>query len=186
VEGRRNVPLGVSADGESGHRWRIADEAAGVFEGSAKTPSRLAHIRIWGIAPMGAPDGSWDRRSGTPVRCLIVDDNAGFRDEMRALLEEQGLSVIGDAASGAEAIRQIVEARPDVVLIDIDLGEESGIALTRSLRDAVDPAALPRVILISTHDEREYADLIEASPAVGFLAKTDLSAPTIRQMLAGR
>jgi DNA-binding NarL/FixJ family response regulator len=120
------------------------------------------------------------------VRCLIVDDNAGFRDEMRALLEEQGLSVIGDAASGAEAIRQIVEARPDVVLIDIDLGEESGIALTRSLRDAVDPAALPRVILISTHDEREYADLIEASPAVGFLAKTDLSAPTIRQMLAGR
>ena len=119
-----------------------------------------------------------------PVRCLIVDDNAGFRDEMRALLEEQGISVVGDAASGTEAIRQIVESRPDVALIDIDLGGESGIALTRTLAEAINGAALPKVILISTHDESEYADLIEASPAVGFLAKTDLSAPTIRQMLA--
>jgi DNA-binding NarL/FixJ family response regulator len=117
------------------------------------------------------------------VRCLIVDDNAGFRVEMRGLLEEQGISVVGDAASGTEAIRQIGDSRPDVVLIDIDLGEESGIALTRTLGEAVNGAA-PNVILISTHDESEYADLIEASPAVGFLAKTDLSAPRIRQMLA--
>jgi DNA-binding NarL/FixJ family response regulator len=118
------------------------------------------------------------------VRCLIVDDNVGFRAEMRALLDEQGISVVGDAASGTEAIRQIVQSRPDVVLIDIDLGEESGIALTRTLAEAMNGAAPPSVILISTHDEREYADLIEASPAVGFLAKADLSAPTIRQMLA--
>jgi DNA-binding NarL/FixJ family response regulator len=117
-----------------------------------------------------------------PVRCLIVDDNAGFRVEMRALLEEQGISVIGDAASAAQAVTRISELRPDVVLVDIDLGEESGIALTRTLGDFVNGAA-PDVILISTHDEREYADLIEASPAIGFLAKTDVSAPRIRQML---
>jgi DNA-binding NarL/FixJ family response regulator len=119
------------------------------------------------------------------VRCVIVDDNAGFREEMRALLEEQGISVVGDAASGTEAIRRIAESRPDVALIDIDLGGESGIALTRTLSEAMNGAPVPKVILISTHDEREYADLIEASPAVGFLAKTDLSAPAIRQMLAG-
>jgi DNA-binding NarL/FixJ family response regulator len=118
------------------------------------------------------------------VRCLIVDDNAGFRVEMRALLEEQGISVIGDAASGSEAITQIARSRPDVVLIDIDLGDESGIALTRTLGEAMHGAARPSMILISTHEESEYADLIEASPAVGFLAKTDLSAPRIRQMLA--
>ena len=117
-----------------------------------------------------------------PVRCLIVDDNAGFRVEMRALLEEQGISVIGDAASAAEAVTRIAELRPDVVLVDIDLGEESGIALTRTLGDFVN-GAVPDLILISTHDEREYADLIEASPAIGFLAKTDVSAPRIRQML---
>jgi DNA-binding NarL/FixJ family response regulator len=116
------------------------------------------------------------------LRCLIVDDNAGFRVEMRALLEEQGMSVIGDAASAAEAVTRIRESRPDVVLVDIDLGDESGIALTRALGDFVNGTA-PDVILISTHDEREYADLIEASPAIGFLAKTDVSAPRIRQML---
>jgi hypothetical protein len=43
---------------------------------------------------------------------------------------------------------------------------------------------VPRVILISTHDESEYADLIEASPAAGFLAKTEVSAATIRGLLA--
>jgi DNA-binding NarL/FixJ family response regulator len=118
-----------------------------------------------------------------PLRCLIVDDNAGFREEMRALLEEQGLSVVGAAASATEAISQIVESRPDVALIDIDLGGESGLALTRTLGERINGATPPDVILISTHDESEYVDLIEASPAIGFLAKTELSAATIRQML---
>jgi DNA-binding NarL/FixJ family response regulator len=103
---------------------------------------------------------------------------------MRALLEEEGISVVGGAASGADAVRQIAESRPDVALIDIDLGGESGLALTRTRGEAVNGAALPQLILISTHDESEYADLIEASPAIGFLAKTDLSAATIRRMLA--
>jgi DNA-binding NarL/FixJ family response regulator len=118
-----------------------------------------------------------------PLRCLIVDDNAGFRDEMRALLKEQGISVVGEAASGNEALGKIRESRPDVVLIDIDLRGESGLALTRRLAQDVNGAALPNVILISTHDEREYADLIQASPAVGFIAKTELSAATIRRIL---
>lgn len=120
------------------------------------------------------------------LRCLIVDDNASFRAEMRALLEEEGISVVGVAASGADAIRQIVASHPEVALVDIDLGAESGLALTRSLAQAIDGVQLPRVILISTHEESEYADLIEASPAIGFLAKTDLSAATIRQMLIAK
>ena len=119
-----------------------------------------------------------------PLRCLIVDDNAGFRDEMRSLLEEQGLAVIDGAASAAEAFQRIAESRPDVVLIDIDLRGESGLALARRLAEAASSAALPKMILISTHDESEYADLIEASPAVGFIGKTNLSAATIRQMLS--
>jgi DNA-binding NarL/FixJ family response regulator len=119
------------------------------------------------------------------MRCLIVDDNASFRDEMRGLLLEQGIDVVGGAASGDEAFQQIAELRPDVVLIDIDLQGESGFDLARRLRDGLSGIS-PRVILTSTHDEREYADLIEASPAVGFLAKTDLSAGTIRRILAPR
>lgn len=127
---------------------------------------------------------SCNRAGRMRVRCLIVDDNAGFREEMRRLLVEQGLDVVGGAGSPADAQRQIAELRPDVALIDIDLGGESGLELARQLRAQAGQGAVPHLILISTHDEAEYADLIEASPAIGFLAKIDLSAATIRQMLA--
>ena len=125
-----------------------------------------------------------DRAGLVPLRCLIVDDNASFREEMRGLLAEQGLDVVGGAGSAAEAFRQIAELGPDVALIDIDLGEESGFELARRLREGPGQAAVPHLILISTHDGAEYADLIEASSAIGFLAKTDVSAAAIRQMLA--
>jgi DNA-binding NarL/FixJ family response regulator len=118
------------------------------------------------------------------LRCLIVDDNASFREEMRGLLAEQGLDVVGAVGSAADAHRQIAELRPDVALIDIDLGGESGLRLARQLRAQSGQGAVPHLILISTHDEAEYADLIEASPAIGFLAKIDLSAARIRQMVA--
>lgn len=90
---------------------------------------------------------------------------------------------MGGAGSAAEALAQIAELAPDVALIDIYLGGESGLALARRVHDgAVD--GVPKVILISTHDQREFADLIEASPAVGFVSKTELSAATIRRTLA--
>jgi DNA-binding NarL/FixJ family response regulator len=127
---------------------------------------------------------SCDRAGLMRLRCLIVDDNASFREEIGGLLTEQGLDVVGEAGSAAEASRQIAELRPDVALIDIDLGGESGLELARQLREQPGQGAVPHLILISTHDEAEYADVIEASAAVGFLAKIDLSAATIRQMLA--
>jgi DNA-binding NarL/FixJ family response regulator len=118
------------------------------------------------------------------LRCLIVDDNASFREEMRALLEDQGISVVGGAADGTEAHQQIGELKPDVALVDIDLGGESGLELVRKLHKGSSRAAAPNLILISTHDAGEYADLIEASPALGFVSKTDLSASAILRMLA--
>ena len=111
-----------------------------------------------------------------------MDDDAGFRAEVCGLLEEEGVEVVGSAASGAEAVRQVASLRPDVALVDINLRGESGFDLARQMRDGADGAA-PNVILISTHAESEYADLIEASPAAGFLAKNDLSAVTIRRIL---
>ena len=116
------------------------------------------------------------------LRCLIVDDNPSFRGTLRLLLEAQGIDIVGGAGSAAEALQQIAELRPDVALIDIDLGGESGLALARRVHDDIAEAVL--VILISTHDEAEFADLIEATPAVGFLSKTELSAATIRRTIA--
>jgi DNA-binding NarL/FixJ family response regulator len=119
------------------------------------------------------------------LRCLIVDDSLRFLDAARGLLEGQGVMVVGQASSSAEALRRAEELRPDVTLLDIDLGGESGLELARRLQDQAGPAAAP-VILISTHAEQDYAELIAASPAIGFLPKTGLSADAIRDLLAVR
>jgi DNA-binding NarL/FixJ family response regulator len=116
------------------------------------------------------------------LRCLIVDDRPSFSEVARELLEGQGVTVVGVASSGAEAVRSVRELRPEVALVDIDLGADSGFDVARRLAEDVDRSA-PRVILISTHDEREFVKLIESSPAVGFLAKTELSAERIYQLL---
>jgi DNA-binding response OmpR family regulator len=116
------------------------------------------------------------------VRCLIVDDNARFLVAARGLLERQGMTVAGVATTGMEALFLAEELHPDVTLVDIDLGPESGFDLAREL--ARTAAATP-VILISTHTEEDFAGLIETSPAIGFLPKTRLSAGAVRDLVAG-
>jgi CheY-like chemotaxis protein len=119
------------------------------------------------------------------LRCLIVDDSPRFLAAARGLLEREGIAVVGVASSGAEALRRVEELQPDVMLLDIDLGGHSGFELARRLHREAGTAP-PRVILISTRAEQDYADLIAASPAVGFLSKSALSARTIHALLAGR
>jgi len=117
------------------------------------------------------------------LRCLIIDDSRCFLDAARSLLERQGMVIVGVASSTAEALQHVEELRPDVILLDIDLGGESGLELAKQL--SCEPGqARPAVILISTHGEQDYAELIAASPAVGFLPKSALSAAAIEQLLA--
>jgi DNA-binding NarL/FixJ family response regulator len=84
--------------------------------------------------------------------------------------------VVGVAASSVEALRLTSEVEPDVMLVDIDLGPESGFDVARSLVHSLGRAGT-RSILISTHDEADYADLIAASPAIGFLRRFDDAGP---------
>ena len=122
-----------------------------------------------------------------PLRCVIVDDNLGFLHAARLLLEQEGLQVVGVATSGDEALRAVAELRPDVTLLDIDLGGESGFDVARRLADDRDSGP-GQLILISTHSEEDLVDLIKESPAIGFLGKPSLSATTIMGLLetAGR
>jgi CheY-like chemotaxis protein len=120
-----------------------------------------------------------------PLRCLIVDDSSSFLEAARRLLEREGLTVAGVASTGEEALVRAEELRPDVVLVDITLGEESGFDLARRLVDD-DHGGGSTVILISTHAEADFEDLIAASPAVGFLPKSKLSARAICGILGGR
>jgi DNA-binding NarL/FixJ family response regulator len=114
------------------------------------------------------------------LRCLIVDDNGGFRDAARSLLEREAIEVVGGASNAAEAHSRVAELHPDVVLVDIALGTESGLELARALASE----GRAKLILISTHLEADFADLIAASPAVGFIAKSELSGRAVRDLVA--
>lgn len=91
---------------------------------------------------------------------------------------------MGVASTGAEALAQFEVARPDVVLIDVSLGDESGFDVARRLAE-VDHAPSVPLILISTRSEADFRDLIAGSPAAGFLPKSELSADAIRRFLDG-
>lgn len=117
------------------------------------------------------------------VRCLIVDDNEPFLKEARELLEREGVDVIGVATTAGEALAKIAELQPDLTLVDIDLGSESGFDLMRAMADQPNRSTTS-VILISVHDESDFADLIQASSADGFVSKTQLSAQAIQDVLA--
>ena len=117
-----------------------------------------------------------------PLRSLIVDDCQSFLEAARVLLEREGLTVAGVASTSAEARWQVAMVRPDIVLVDISLGEESGVDLARQLLEG-DLAPEAAVILISTRDEEDVAELIAESPAAGFLPKAKLSASAIRRIV---
>jgi DNA-binding NarL/FixJ family response regulator len=111
---------------------------------------------------------------------VIVDDDEAFLNAARALLERDGMAVAGVAGSSAEAVERVRALRPDVVLIDIRLGRESGFDAASLLAGNGQSAAL---IMISTHIGADYADLIAESPAIGFLPKAELSAEAIRRIV---
>ncbi len=117
-----------------------------------------------------------------PLRCLLVDDNDAFLEAASVLLEGEGVTVVGVASSTAEALWQARALRPDVILVDIGLGNESGFDLAELLaRDGQGGSA--EVILISARAETDYTELIAESPAAGFLAKSELSARRIGRIL---
>ena len=115
------------------------------------------------------------------VRCLIVDDNRAFLEAARTLLEREGMTIAGVASTSADALSRAETLRPDVVLVDVSLGDESGFELAQRL--VADGARGTSVILISTRSEDDLADAIAESPAAGFLAKSELSADAIRGLL---
>jgi DNA-binding NarL/FixJ family response regulator len=116
-----------------------------------------------------------------PLRCLLVDDNEAFLGAATVLLQREGLAIVGVASNTAEALRQARALQPDVILVDIGLGDESGFDLARLLAQGGQGGA--EVIMISTRAETDYAELIAESQAAGFLPKSELSARGIRRIL---
>ena len=129
---------------------------------------------------MRAPRPRW-HTGRMPLQCIIVDDYQPFLKVARANLERQGMAVVGVATNGTEALARARELSPDVALVDISLGTESGFDVAREISPHVGT-----VILISSDDhyaDDDYAELIAGSPAVGFLSKATLSADAISELV---
>jgi len=116
------------------------------------------------------------------LRGLLVDDSETFILSARRLLESQGMEIVGTATGGAEALELAAALSPDLALVDVELGEEDGIALADELRSR-SPAT--RVVLISTYSSDDMRDLTSATSAVGFLPKSRLSGDAVRALLDG-
>ena len=114
------------------------------------------------------------------IGVLIVDDHAEFRRAARALLNAAGFEVVGEAGTGHEALAAVTRCSPDVVLLDVQLPDVDGFAITDSLLDRPDP---PLVILTSSRSASAYRRRLATSRAAAFIAKRDLSAQSLAALL---
>ncbi|HET6945640.1 MAG TPA: response regulator [Gaiellaceae bacterium] len=117
----------------------------------------------------------------TTLTCLIVDDSPEFFEAATQLLADDAVTVVGVAATSDHAVSQALALRPDVALVDVNLGSESGLDLAERLAGL--PHGGPPIVLISAETRSELAELVEASGALGFVSKTDLSGDEIRKLL---
>lgn len=158
----------------------------GGMAGLGRLDDAEAPVQAQGVAETGLllpamrPAACVRDPTGVPLTCLIVDDNASFLDAAAGLLKGEGMTIAGVAFAATEALQKTKELQPDVVLVDIMLGSESGIALAYRLAEA-NPGG-PAIILISTHAEADFADLIQEAPVAGFVPKAELSANAIRRL----
>jgi DNA-binding NarL/FixJ family response regulator len=118
----------------------------------------------------------------TPVRVLLVDDQALFREALATLLAtHNGITIVGEAGNGAEALARAAELAPDVVLMDLRMPVLDGVAATRRLR-AEHPGV--RVIALTTFDDDEDVFAALRAGAVGYLLKDVSSARLIEAVRA--
>jgi DNA-binding NarL/FixJ family response regulator len=114
-----------------------------------------------------------------PTRCLIADDQAMVREGFAAVLAAQpGLQVVGQAADGAEAVRQARHLEPDVVLMDVRMPVMDGLQATREILGRPG-TAVPRVLMLTTFDLDDYVYAALRAGASGFLLKDATAAELV-------
>ena len=128
---------------------------------------------------MLATDGPGEKMTMT---LLIVDDHEEFRSFARAMLDDDGFEVAGEAADGESALREAERLHPDVVLLDVQLGDGiDGFEVARRLAEA---DSAPRVVLTSSREASDYGHRIDESQVSGFLPKRELSGDALVKLVA--
>jgi DNA-binding NarL/FixJ family response regulator len=115
------------------------------------------------------------------TRCLIADDQAMVREGFAAVLAAQpGLLVVGQAADGAEAVRQVRHLQPDIVLMDVRMPVMDGLQATREILAPPAGPATPRVLMLTTFDVDDYVYEALRAGASGFLLKDATAAELVQ------
>src|SRR3712207_4781762 len=117
------------------------------------------------------------------MQVLIVDDHASFRASARRMLEADGHEVVGEAATGADALRAARETEPQLVLLDVQLPDIDGFDVAARL--TVNGHA-PAVVLTSSRDGSDFGPLVARSGARGFIPKSELSGEALRRLVDER
>jgi len=118
------------------------------------------------------------------ITVLLADDQALVRAGFRALLDaEPDITVVGEATDGDEAVRQAIQARPDVVLMDVRMPGTDGLTATRRIA-ADERLAATRVVILTTFDLDEYVFEAIRAGANGFLVKDTEPAELVRAVRA--
>ncbi len=121
-----------------------------------------------------------DSKSGGGLPVLVVDDQAAFRGLVRVLLAARaGISVVGEASSGEEALALLPTLKPEVVILDVQLPGMNGFETAWRMLDA-SPGL--RVVMVSAYDF-QYQALARTVGAVGFLNKRQFSAESVARIL---
>jgi DNA-binding NarL/FixJ family response regulator len=104
-----------------------------------------------------------------PIRVYLVNDHAAVRKGLRCLLEAQDdMTVVGEAAGGRQAVQEVLQLRPDVVIMDIALSGLSGIEATQQIRQA---SPSTQIVILSLHTTNEHIFRSFRAGAKGYLLK---------------
>jgi two-component system, NarL family, response regulator DevR len=108
--------------------------------------------------------------SGTdaPIRVVIVDDHPMVREGLRTMLDDEGIEVVGEAGTTAEALREARRAAPDVLLLDVELSDGDGLATLPELKRAAPGAS---VLIVTMHAERALVRRAVEVGAAGYVLK---------------
>ena len=108
---------------------------------------------------------------GVHKTVLIVDDHAGFRRAARSVLEAEGFDVVGESATGIDALEAAARLHPALVLLDIGLPDLDGIEVAGRMTTRDRSLA---VVLTSSRDASDYRSLLSSCGARGFIPKGEL------------
>jgi DNA-binding NarL/FixJ family response regulator len=105
----------------------------------------------------------------SPIRVLIVDDHPAVRQGLALLFEPEGIAVCAEAGNSADALARVEELRPDVVLVDLSLGDEDGLVLVAELTRRAVPS-----LVYSMHEDGRHVESAFANGARGYVTKREV------------